>query len=638
MFLRVPFLVIGLMVSIAVGQDDVGRRIYSEASPSVVVLYIESSAGEYVAQGSGFFVAGGKIATNAHVADAGKVFVELGPARLPASLSAVDHVNDLALLIIDAKVSIKPLALAKSLPRPGDVIFAITNPRGLERSISQGLVSATREIEGRELLQVTAPISHGSSGGPILNASGEVVGVAVGAFSSGQNLNFAVPVTLLARLMRGEFSLSNSPPTVVLDEAEAIEKQLNDSTFSDDPDSEYQKKHTRAVHLLRQALDRAGNNYATLLRTANIASQVNSDLAAEAAERAIKIKSTSEAQLLLADAATDQYIFEADEEKKKRVMAKAEQAARAAMRSAKQPSSKMFFRLANVLEDEGRCADAIPVFRSGFSAGQTESDSDWKLWSLRGVIRCDDTLGNIDDGVSWFYTLVKSGNAGVVDWRSHAQRLAKAMRWKEAGDAYGVAAGLGGDYTNQCMAGLCYAGVNDDLALSSSRSCIDKGSGIKNSEKAIAQAHWIVADVLQRRGVYGEALTHSKESTTLDDSQPWYFDTLARSLLSLHRPSEAIHAAKEAIRLADGKYADIHFTLGRAYFDSENWALAVESFKKAAELDSRDDAAAYNIALCYSRMRYFIDAARWYEEVLRRNPNHPDKALILDRIRTLRTP
>jgi len=84
----------------------------------------------------------------------------------------------------------------------GDAVYAIGNPEGLEGTFSQGIVSGIRGSASDRLLQVTAPISPGSSGGPIINGRGEVVGVAVATFSEGQNLNFAIPASYLASLLK----------------------------------------------------------------------------------------------------------------------------------------------------------------------------------------------------------------------------------------------------------------------------------------------------------------------------------------------------------------------------------------------------------------------------------------------------
>jgi hypothetical protein len=80
-------------------------------------------------------------------------------------------------------------------PIVGDGILVGGNPEGLEASITKGMISAVRTDQG--LIQIDAPISHGSSGGPVVNQRGEVIGVASSSLVEGQNLNFAVPVTFL---------------------------------------------------------------------------------------------------------------------------------------------------------------------------------------------------------------------------------------------------------------------------------------------------------------------------------------------------------------------------------------------------------------------------------------------------------
>ena len=83
----------------------------------------------------------------------------------------------------------------------GSPIYAVGNPRGLEGTFSQGIISSIRKVGTDKILQLTAPISPGSSGGPVLNDKGHVVGVSVATFRGGQNLNFAIPSNYLKKLM-----------------------------------------------------------------------------------------------------------------------------------------------------------------------------------------------------------------------------------------------------------------------------------------------------------------------------------------------------------------------------------------------------------------------------------------------------
>jgi hypothetical protein len=116
----------------------------------------------------------------------------------------LDPWADLALVAIEDK-SHKPLPMGlASRVQVGDQVFVIGNPKGLVGTFSEGVISAVRRLDNRQdfQFQMSAPISSGSSGGPVLNEKGEVVGVSVATMLSGQNLNFSVPGSYLSRLMR----------------------------------------------------------------------------------------------------------------------------------------------------------------------------------------------------------------------------------------------------------------------------------------------------------------------------------------------------------------------------------------------------------------------------------------------------
>lgn len=635
----VRILLILLMVgsiSVPAQQTDRGRRIYKDCAGGVFLLYVKSASGELIAQGSGFLVASKKIITNAHVAKAGEIVVELGPARVAAHVERVDEFNDLAVLTVDAEIITKPLPLADALPAPGDSVFAISNPQALERSISEGVVSAIRDSNGRQLLQITTPISQGSSGGPILNTAGQVVGVAVGALTSGQNLNFAVPVTAVRKVLAGGSPVEVSNSLATLEQLESLQVERDQETFSADPNSSWQIKTSRVTTLLQKAFDQAGDNPAVILRVAKEALSEDWDIAILAARRAVGLKSTSEGQLVLAQALTAKGVWEEGENQQK-LYAEAEKAARSAVAGTRAPTAEMYYALADVLENRGTYAEAESNFRLALTASRKASDSDLEAQSIRGLARCADALDKGTEARNWFELLRKDGNASVYDWRSQARRLDRAGEFQSAGDAYATAAKLGGLYTNWCHAATMYSMVNQsDSILSCARSCISDGTGKDKSEQTLAIAHRQIADVLNERGVYEEALSHAKEATVLNSSDPWAFSSMADALFGLRRFQETINAAKQAIRLCDGKYSSMHFRLGMAYFDTENWEFARQSFQKAAELNPKDPAAPYNVALCFQRLGLYIDAAHWYEEVLRRDPNRSDRDDLLNLIRILK--
>src|SRR6185437_8272857 len=117
---------------------------------------------------------------------------------------AVDAEGDLALLRVEAPPNqVRPLLLDKTSPQEGESVVVIGNPFGLEGSVTNGIVSAVRDIPtfGR-IIQITAPISPGSSGSPVVNMRGEVIGVATLQITGGQSVNFAIPSERIAQLDR----------------------------------------------------------------------------------------------------------------------------------------------------------------------------------------------------------------------------------------------------------------------------------------------------------------------------------------------------------------------------------------------------------------------------------------------------
>jgi Tfp pilus assembly protein PilF len=193
-----------LLVPSAAAQDllpELVRRI----KPSAVAIETFDVRGEKLSRGSGFFVEADRVVTNRHVlegAHRAEVHSSSGAVFPVKGVLAVDAEGDIALLKIDLpSPQIRPLPLDKTSPQEGESIVVIGNPLGLEGSVTNGIVSAVRDIPtfGR-IIQITAPISSGSSGSPVVNMQGQVIGIATLQITGGQSVNFAIPSERISQL------------------------------------------------------------------------------------------------------------------------------------------------------------------------------------------------------------------------------------------------------------------------------------------------------------------------------------------------------------------------------------------------------------------------------------------------------
>lgn len=189
-------------------EDDV-PELARKASASTVILRLTSQKGQ-VSIGTGFFIPSTYtyIVTNYHVligATKGTAKIVNKAKTYPIEgIVATDLANDLAILQV-AIPGIKPLPLGDSdKMEVGMRVYAVGNPIGLEGTFSEGRISGIRTIDNKKRLQFTADISHGSSGGPVLNRDQEVIGIAYMSYEGGQNLNFAIPSNYIKELLKAK--------------------------------------------------------------------------------------------------------------------------------------------------------------------------------------------------------------------------------------------------------------------------------------------------------------------------------------------------------------------------------------------------------------------------------------------------
>ncbi|MDD5772247.1 MAG: S1C family serine protease [bacterium] len=179
-------------------------QIANEYSASVVTIVALDENDQPLSLGSGFFISSdGEIATNHHVLEGcSKAIIKTTKGDRGDIIEIIK--DDPVLDLLVAKTSLKntkPLPLGDSdILVAGEDIVAIGNPAGLEGTISKGIISGIRKSGVVKFIQITAPISPGSSGGPVFNLKGKVIGIATAYLDVGQNLNFAMPINYLKLL------------------------------------------------------------------------------------------------------------------------------------------------------------------------------------------------------------------------------------------------------------------------------------------------------------------------------------------------------------------------------------------------------------------------------------------------------
>lgn len=206
---------------VSIKQPETGRKAQENsrceknfeelamAAASVVMIAVHDQAGNVTATGSGIIIsAGGYILTNHHVVSGGAFYtVRFEEDKELYRTDEVIKDNsflDLALIRINGRI-LKPIPIYRGTDNlvRGQKVVAIGSPLGMFNSVSDGIISGFRTIDDVEMIQFTAPISHGSSGGALMNLYGEIIGISTAGFDRGQNLNLAVGYEDIHRFTHG---------------------------------------------------------------------------------------------------------------------------------------------------------------------------------------------------------------------------------------------------------------------------------------------------------------------------------------------------------------------------------------------------------------------------------------------------
>jgi hypothetical protein len=206
--LVIAVLIIVLILGAVGGLLFFNSKRVDLVAKSVVKVHCYDENGEEIATGSGFIAYDREtFITNYHVLAAGKTMsieTESGASFNVVKLIGYSEDDDLAILGLDGDTGLKPLRFDDSRPKKGDKIYAIGSPQGIKNTVSDGLVSSVYDDENGNLdvIQISAPISQGSSGGVLLNSACEAIGVTSSGYTdySYQNINFAIPIKKVEEL------------------------------------------------------------------------------------------------------------------------------------------------------------------------------------------------------------------------------------------------------------------------------------------------------------------------------------------------------------------------------------------------------------------------------------------------------
>lgn len=184
-----------LCISALAAQAKTATELFEAVSPSIVVVRGMDAAGKPNSLGSGVVIANDVVVTNCHVVNkSSRLAVSYRGGLYAATLRHSDHNRDVCSLNVTGMVA--PVAtLGSTQPlKVGQKVYAIGAPKGLDLTLSEGIISSLREVEAGRYLQISAPISPGSSGGGLFDEEGRLIGLPTFYLAEGQQLNFAVPV------------------------------------------------------------------------------------------------------------------------------------------------------------------------------------------------------------------------------------------------------------------------------------------------------------------------------------------------------------------------------------------------------------------------------------------------------------
>lgn len=537
--------------------------ILARVRPSVVKLSVVD-ARKQTSSGSGVFLtADGQILTCYHViANAKTVVARLadGSTAKVTSVVAFSAAQDWAVVQSDARNAVPAPRGKPSALRQGDRIYTLGAPLGLNLTASDGMVSAIRTIEGVGLyLQITAPISPGSSGGPVLNTDGEVVGITAFYLTKGENLNFAVAISTV----EAEWTGNETPRPFAAASAQANGKA---PTKAPPPDS------TEVARLYAQGAAAIPSDDAS--KSVKVA----------ACRKALPYFATAnrlapnDPDILFQEAYCHVVLGET---------AKAIREYRAAIRI-KPNDATARNNLGVALGNAGRSKEEITEYRAAIRIKPDSVEGHFNLGLALG------TAGRTEEAIAELRAAVRIKPDYAEAHYNLGVALGKAGRTSDAIAEYKTAISTKPAYAEaHYNLGLAYgeAGRTDE-AIAEFRAAI-------HINPQHVEAHYSLGAALGRAGRIDEAIAECRAAIRIKPDSAEALYNLGVTLDAAGRTNEAISEYRASIRAKPG-FAVAHLNLGAALGDQGRVEESIAEYRTAIRIEPDCAEAHGNLGMCYS--------------------------------------
>ena len=504
--------------------DEKLVELVKKIKPAVVLIQTFDKDNKPLGQGSGFFVNNkGHIVTNHHVLEGAyraTVKTSSGMEYPVEGIIAKDADADIVKLVANIPEANTPfLNLSDIVPSEGQDIVVIGNPLGLESSVSSGIVSAVRDIPAfGKILQITAPISPGSSGSPVINNKGEVIGIATLIVTKGQNLNFAIPSDKI-------IALKDVAKTPITAEYSLAAADSNDAQlfYQKGLKELWQENWSAALTCFQKAKEKSPQDADVWFQLGYCYSKLGRyQEGIESYKQAIKIKP---------DFAESHY------------------------------------NLGVAYSKLGRSQEAIESFKQAIRIKPDFAEAHYNL----GIAYSN--LGRYQDEIESYKQAIRIKPDHASAHYNLGVAYGQLGRWQEAMESFKQAIRIKPDDAKaHYNLGLAYG------ALGRYQDEIEAYKQAIRIEPDYAKAHHWLGVTYGKLSRWQEAIESYKQVIRIKPDYAEAHSGLGNAYIGLHRYQEAIEAYKQAIRIEPND-AEAHYGLGGSYLFAGDKGSALEEYK-----------------------------------------------------------